>query len=57
MRRMSALLAAYAPWKYGIYRYESIVRYPWVQGYKHNVFNPHHWKFYDIDLAQRAAAK
>jgi ABC-type transport system substrate-binding protein len=57
MRQMSDLISAYAPWKFGVYRYENIVVYPWVLGYKHNVFNSHHWKYYDIDLARRAAAK
>ena len=57
MRRMSDLVAAYAPWKFGVYRYENIVVHPWVLGYKHSVFNAHHWKFYDIDPVRRAAAK
>ena len=57
MNQMSDLVTAYAPWKFGIYRYENIVVHPWVLGYKHNVFNSHHWKYYDLDLARRAAAK
>ncbi len=57
MRQMSDLVTAYAPWKFGIYRYENIVVHPWVLGYKHNVFNSHHWKYYDLDLARRATAK
>ena len=57
MHQMSDLVTAYAPWKFGIYRYENIVVHPWVLGYKHNVFNSHHWKYYDLDLARRAAAK
>ena len=57
MRQMSDLVTVYAPWKFGIYRYENIVVHPWVLGYKHNVFNSHHWKYYDLDLARRAAAK
>jgi ABC-type transport system substrate-binding protein len=57
MRRMSDLVNAYAPWKFGVYRYENVVVHPWVQGYKHSVFNAHFWKYYDVDLARRAAAK
>jgi ABC-type transport system substrate-binding protein len=56
MSRMSELVTAYAPWKFGVYRYENVVVHPWVQGYKHSVFNAHFWKYYDIDPARRAAA-
>ena len=57
IKHMSDLVTVYAPWKFGIYRYENIVVHPWVLGYKHHVFNSHHWKYYDLDLARRAAAK
>ncbi len=32
MRQMSDLVTVYAPWKFGIYRYENIVVHPWVLG-------------------------
>jgi len=48
MRQMSELIAAYAPWKINAYRYENIIAYPWVEGYKLNVFNLHPWQYLDI---------
>ncbi len=35
-REMSALVTAYAPWMLDVYRYENVVVYPWVVGYKYN---------------------
>ena len=55
-RRMSELVNAYAPWMYNAYRYENILVQPWVQGYKHTVYEQHPWLYYDIDLARRNAA-
>jgi len=49
MREMSQLVAAYAPWKINAYRYENIILYPWVEGYKLNVFNTHPWPYLDLD--------
>ncbi|MEP7327993.1 MAG: ABC transporter substrate-binding protein [Betaproteobacteria bacterium] len=49
MREMSQLVAAYAPWKINAYRYENMIIYPWVEGYKLNVFNIHPWQYLDID--------
>ena len=49
MREMSQLVAAYAPWKINAYRYENIMLYPWVEGYKLNVFNIHPWQYLDLD--------
>jgi len=49
MRQMSEIIAAYAPWKINAYRYENVIVYPWVVGYKLNVFNLHPWQFLDID--------
>jgi hypothetical protein len=31
--------------------YENVVVYPWVVGYKLNVFNLHPWQFLDLDPA------
>ena len=49
-REMSGLVTAYAPWNFEVYRYENIVVYPWVQGYKYNGIQQHPWQFFDIDL-------
>jgi len=49
MREMSQIVAAYAPWKINAYRHENVMLYPWVQGYKLNVFNIHPWLYLDID--------
>jgi oligopeptide transport system substrate-binding protein len=55
-QRMSQLVTAYAPWKLDAFRYESVLVYPWVLGYKHNVFDQYPWKYLDLDVARRAAA-
>jgi ABC-type transport system substrate-binding protein len=49
-REMSGLVTAYAPWNFEVYRYENIVVYPWVQGYKYNAIQAHPWQYFDIDL-------
>jgi peptide/nickel transport system substrate-binding protein len=49
VREMSQIVAAYAPWKINAYRYENILLYPKVEGYKLNVFNLHPWPYLDID--------
>ena len=48
-REMSQIVAAYAPWKLNAYRYENVIVYPWVEGYKLNVFNVQPWLYLDID--------
>ena len=50
VREMSQIVAAYAPWKINAYRHENVIVYPWVQGYKLNVFNIHPWLYLDIDM-------
>jgi ABC-type transport system substrate-binding protein len=47
-REMSQIVAAYQPWKLNAYRYENIVLYPRVEGYKLDVFNIHPWQYLDI---------
>ena len=49
-REMSGLVTAYAPWNLEVYRYENLIVYPWVIGYKYNAFSNHPWMYYDIDL-------
>ena len=55
-QRMSQLVTAYAPWKLDAYRYETVLVYPWVLGYKHNVFDQNPWLYLDVDVARRASA-
>ena len=54
-RRMSELISGYAPLLLGVYRYENLLVYPWVLGFKYNAFMVHPWKFLDIDMARRNA--
>ena len=49
-REMAGLVTAYAPWNLEVYRYENVVVYPWVIGYKYNAFRAHPWLYYDVDL-------
>ena len=49
-REMSAIVSAYAPWYFDVYRYENVIRYPWLIGYKHSVFQQHPWQYYDLDM-------
>ena len=56
-QRMSQLVTAYAPWKLDAFRYETVLVYPWVLGYKHNVFDQYPWQYLDLDVARRAAAR
>ena len=53
---MSALVTAYAPWMLDVYRYENVVIYPWVQGYKHSGLYQHPWPSLDIDDAKKRVA-
>jgi len=44
-------------WRFGVSRIRSTLLHPWVQGYrKHPVIHAE-WKFIDIDVEQRGAAK
>jgi ABC-type transport system substrate-binding protein len=54
-QRMSQLMTAYAPWKLDAYRYETVLVYPWVLGYKHNVFDQYPWQYLDLGPARGAA--
>jgi len=53
--RLSELVTAYAPWQLSVYRRETILVQPWLQGYKYNTFYVHPWQYYDIDLARPKA--
>ncbi len=50
--RMTEIVAAYAPMGGGIYRIESTVAQPWVQGYRKDSFRSQPWRFVDIDIAR-----
>ena len=49
-REMSTLVSAYAPWTLEVYRYENVLVYPWVIGYKYNAIQQHPWQYYDLDM-------
>jgi ABC-type transport system substrate-binding protein len=49
-REMTQIVSAYSPWVLNAYRYENVVVYPWVIGYKHNAFQQHPWMYFDLDL-------
>ena len=50
IREMSEIVVTHAPWKLNAYRYENVIVYPWVEGYKLNVFNVQPWLYLDIDM-------
>ena len=54
MRQMSEIVASYAPWKINAFRYENVMVYPWVEGYKLNVFNLHPWQYLDIGASGKS---
>ena len=56
LRKMSELESVYAPWHLLAYRYENILRWPWLLGYKHNAFNANPWLYWDLDAGMREAA-
>jgi ABC-type transport system substrate-binding protein len=56
-QQMSELAAVYAPWDFGVYRYENTIAWPWLQGYRKHAFRTQPWMYWDIDDAKRAAAK
>ena len=56
IRRMSELVAVYAPWKVLVYRFDNVLVQPWLIGYKYTPFNANNWLFWDIDLDRRRQA-
>ena len=52
-REMSELVTAYAPWMLDVYRYENVVVYPWVVGFKYSGIYQHPWPYLDIDNAKK----
>ena len=55
-RKMSEVAQAYMPMLLHTYGVGNVVMYPWVLGYWPSQFG-FSWKYLDIDLAKRAAAK
>ncbi len=52
-RKMSELVTAYAPWMLDVYRYENVVVYPWVVGFKYSGIYQHPWPYLDIDSTKK----
>ncbi len=55
-RKMSELVAGYAPWTLLAFRYGSTLVQPWVVGYRYNPAYPHPWAYLDIDNGKRSIA-
>ncbi len=55
-RQMSEIAAVYAPWDFGVYRYENTLVRPWVLGYRKHAFRTQPWWYYDIDSARAIGA-
>jgi ABC-type transport system substrate-binding protein len=55
-RRMSELVTAYAPWMLDVYRYENVLVYPWVLGYKYSGIYQNPWPYLDIDASRKRVA-
>ena len=55
LRQMSRIVAAYAPWIYGVHRVRTHMAQPWVTGFKHHPDTFAKFMYYDVDMAQRTA--
>ncbi len=55
--RMAEITAAFNPWDFGVYRIESTLVRPWVQGYAKHIYMEHPWKFLDLDTSSQKARK
>jgi oligopeptide transport system substrate-binding protein len=56
-RQMSNLVLVYAPWRMAVHRLQNHLLHPWVAGYKKHPFVSTAWRYLDVDVAQRDAAK
>ena len=56
-RRMSDLVLVYGPWRMAVHRLQNHLIHPWVAGYKKHPFVSTNWRYLDIDVAQRRAAR
>jgi ABC-type transport system substrate-binding protein len=55
-RRMSELVTVYAPWMLDVYRYENVLVYPWVIGFKYSGIYQHPWPYLDVDVSRKRVA-
>ena len=55
IRKLSELVAVYAPLKLTAYRFDNVLLQPWLVGYKYTPFNWNNWRYWDIDLPTRDA--
>jgi ABC-type transport system substrate-binding protein len=56
-RRMSDLVLVYGPWRMAVHRLQNHLIHPWVAGYKKQPFVSTDWRYLDIDVARRDAAR
>ena len=56
-QEMAKLVLVYAPWKLGVHRIANAVAQPWVSSLKRHPIMHAPWKYLDIDLAKRSAAR
>jgi ABC-type transport system substrate-binding protein len=50
------ILAAYAPYKYGVHRILTDLAWPWLSGYRRVPYVSDWWQYVDIDAEQQARA-
>jgi oligopeptide transport system substrate-binding protein len=55
--RMAEITATFNPWDFGVYRIESTLVRPWVQGYMKHIYMEHPWKYLDVDTSSQKAAR
>ena len=56
-RQMSNLALVYGPWRMAVHRLENHLIHPWVAGYKKHPFVSTAWRYLDVDVARREAAR
>ena len=56
-RKMQNLVLVYAPWRLAVHRLQNHLIHPWIAGYKKHPFVQMHWRYIDIDVARRQAAR
>jgi ABC-type transport system substrate-binding protein len=55
--KLSEIAAAYMPLMLGTYRYRTVLAQPWVLGLRPDPFFREPWKYLDIDMERRKAAR
>jgi len=56
-RRMADLVLVYGPWRLAVRRLQNNLAQPWIAGYKKHPFVSSNWRYLDVDVAQRRAAR